>query len=259
MFSLQGRRAIVTGAASGIGLAIARLFASAGAAVALLDLNAEKAAEAAQSIAFGTGLTAVGISCDVSNPESVEHAFAQMPKLLGAAADTLVNSAGIAHIGTVLTTTPADLDRLYNVNIRGTYLAMQSALKPMLAAGRGVIVNMASIAGSSGIPDRFAYSMTKGAVRAMTFSVARDYIAQGIRCNCISPARVHTPFVDGYLAKNYPGREAEQMKVLSAAQPIGRMGTPEEIAQLALYLASDEAGFITGQDYYTDGGFMNLR
>ena len=129
----------------------------------------------------------------------------------------------------------------------------------MLAAGRGVIVNMASIAGSSGIPDRFAYSMTKGAVRAMTLSVARDTIAQGIRCNCISPARVHTPFVDGYLAKNYPGHEAEQMKVLAAAQPIGRMGTPDEIAQLALYLASDEASFITGTDTLIDGGFMNLR
>jgi 2-keto-3-deoxy-L-fuconate dehydrogenase len=262
VFSLARRRAVVTGAASGIGLAIARLFAASGASVALLDLNAEKAQEAAQSIAAGLDSgsgAAVGIGCDVSSPESVEQTFAQVPHLLGASADTLVNSAGIAHIGTLLTTTPADLDRLYNVNIRGTYLTMQAALKPMLAAGKGVIVNMASIAGSSGIPDRFAYSMTKGAVRAMTLSVARDFIGQGIRCNSISPARVHTPFVDGYLAKNYPGREAEQMKVLSAAQPIGRMGTPEEIAQLALYLASDEAGFITGQDYYTDGGFMNLR
>jgi 2-keto-3-deoxy-L-fuconate dehydrogenase len=259
VFSLKGRRAVVTGAASGIGLAIARLFASSGASVALIDLNAEKAAEAAHLIATEENASAVGIGCDVSNPESVEQAFAQIPQLLGMAADTLINSAGIAHIGTLLTTTPADLDRLYNVNVRGTYLTMQAALKPMLAAGCGVIVNMASIAGSSGIPDRFAYSMTKGAVRSMTLSVARDFIAEGIRCNSISPARVHTPFVDGYLAKNYPGREAEQMKVLSAAQPIGRMGTPAEIAQLALYLASDEAGFITGQDYYIDGGFMNLH
>jgi 2-keto-3-deoxy-L-fuconate dehydrogenase len=259
VFSLAGRRAVITGAASGIGLAIAKLFAASGASVALVDLNADKAAEAAQSIAAVNGAVAVGIACDVSNPESVEQAFAQMPQLLGAPADTLANSAGIAHIGTVLTTTPADLDRLYNVNIRGTYLTMQAALKPMLAAGRGVIVNMASIAGSSGIPDRFAYSMTKGAVRAMTLSVARDFIAQGIRCNCISPARVHTPFVEGYLAKNYPGHETEQMKVLAAAQPIGRMGTPDEIAQMALYLVSDSASFITGQDYYIDGGFMNLR
>ena len=258
MFSLTGRRAVVTGAASGIGLAIARLFASSGASVALVDLNGEKAAEAAQSICGANG-AAAGIGCDVSNPESVEQAFAQVLQLLGGSADTLVNSAGIAHIGTVLTTTPADIDRLYNVNIRGTYLTMQAALKPMLSAGRGVIVNMASIAGSSGIPDRFAYSMTKGAVRAMTLSVARDFMTQGIRCNCISPARVHTPFVDGYLEKNYPGREAEQMKVLAAAQPIGRMGTPEEIAQLALYLASDEASFITGTDALIDGGFMNLR
>ena len=259
MFSLAGRRAVVTGAASGIGLAIARLFASSGASVALVDLNVEKAVEAAQSISAADDAVAAGIGCDVSNPESVEQAFEQAQQLLGGPADTLINSAGIAHIGTVLTTTPADLDRLYNVNIRGTYLTMQTALKPMLAAGRGVIVNMASIAGSSGIPDRFAYSMTKGAVRSMTLSVARDFMAQGIRCNCISPARVHTPFVDGYLAKNYPGREAEQMKILEAAQPIGRMGTPEEIAQLALYLASDEAGFITGTDALIDGGFMNLR
>jgi 2-keto-3-deoxy-L-fuconate dehydrogenase len=259
VFSLEGRRATITGAASGIGFAIARLFASAGASVALIDLDADRVIEAAKSIVSENFTAAFGIACDVSNPESVEQAFAQVPQVLGAAADTLVNSAGIAHIGTVLTTTPADLDRLYSVNIRGTYLTMQAALKPMLAAGRGVIVNMASIAGSVGLPDRFAYSMTKGAVRAMTFSVARDTMAQGIRCNCISPARVHTPFVDGYLAKNYPGREAEQMKILEAAQPIGRMGTPEEIAQLALYLASDEAGFITGQDYYIDGGFMNLR
>ncbi len=259
MFSLAGRRVVITGAASGIGLAIARLFASAGASIALVDLNAEKASEAAQSISTASGAIAAGIGCDVSNPESVGEAFTQVPQLLGADADTLVNSAGIAHIGTVLSTMPADLDRLYNVNIRGTFLAMQAALKPMVAAGRGVIVNMASIAGSSGIPDRFAYSMTKGAVRSMTLSVARDFIAHGIRCNCISPARVHTPFVDGYLAKNYPGHEAEQMQVLAAAQPIGRMGTPDEIAKLALYLASDDASFITGQDYYMDGGFMNLR
>ena len=151
------------------------------------------------------------------------------------------------------------MDRLYAVNVRGTFLCMQAALQRMLPAGKGVICNMASIAATSGITDRFAYSMTKGAVRSMTISLAHDYVKSGIRCNCISPARVHTPFVDGFLAKNYPGREVEEMAKLAKAQPIGRMGTPEEIAVLALYLCSDEASFVTGMDYPIDGGFLNLR
>jgi 2-keto-3-deoxy-L-fuconate dehydrogenase len=123
----------------------------------------------------------------------------------------------------------------------------------------GVIVNMASVASSVGIPDRFVYSMTKGAVVGMTLSVAKDYLAHNIRCNCISPARVHTPFVDGFLAKNYPGKEQEMFDKLSKTQPIGRMGKPEEVAYLALFLCSDEAAFITGCDYPVDGGFINLN
>jgi NAD(P)-dependent dehydrogenase (short-subunit alcohol dehydrogenase family) len=243
---------------------VAKLFASSGAGVAIVDLNAEKASEAAQSVATQAiaaepDVQVHGVACDVSDAASVERAFAEMAQELGGAAEILVNCAGIAHVGSLATTTPESLDQLYAVNVRGTYLTMRAALGPMLTAGRGVIVNMASIAATAGLPDRFAYSMTKGAVRSMTLSVARDYIAQGIRCNCISPARVHTPFIDGYLAKNYPGREAEKMQELAAAQPIGRMGTPEEIAQLALYLCSDEASFITGTDYVIDGGFMNLR
>lgn len=249
----------MTGAASGIGLAVAKLFASSGASVALVDLNAQKASEAAQSIAPAQDARVYGVACDVSNAESVEKAFAEISQALGGAPEILVNCAGIAHVGSLATTTPEALDQLYAVNVRGTYLTMRAALGPMLAQGHGVIVNMASIAATAGIPDRFAYSMTKGAVRSMTLSVARDYITQGIRCNCISPARVHTPFVDGFLAKNYPGREAEKMKELAAAQPIGRMGTPEEVAQLALYLCSEQASFITGNDYVIDGGFMNVR
>jgi len=255
LFQLKGKRVLVTGAASGIGLAIAELFAAHEASVFVLDLDAQKASEAAQSIADKTGADAIGIGCDVSQPESVTAAFMQA----GSGLDILVNCAGIAHVGNLASTTPADMDRLYAVNVRGTYLCMQAALKPMLAAKSGVILNMASIAATAGLSDRFAYSMTKGAVLSMTLSVAKDYISQGIRCNCISPARVHTPFVDGFLAKNYPGQEAEKMKALAQSQPIGRMGTPAEIAILALYLCSDEASFLTGVDYPIDGGFFNLR
>ena len=256
MLDLKGKRAVITGAASGIGLAVARLFARQGASVVVLDLDADKAREAAASLAGSDGAVVSGVGCDVASPESVEAAFAELG---GGAVDLLVNSAGIAHIGSLASTSAADLDRIYGVNVRGTFLCMQAALKPMLAQGKGVILNMASIAATAGLPDRFAYSMSKGAVLAMTLSVARDYIAQGIRCNCISPARVHTPFVDGFLARNYPGREAEKMADLAKTQPIGRMGTPEEVAMLALYLCSDEASFLTGVDYPIDGGFLNLR
>ena len=255
MFELTGKQAVITGAASGIGYAIAELFARQGAKVILLDLDEARAAAAAATISAGASYEALAIQCDVADEASVTQAFAKA----GETIDLLVNCAGIAHIGTLTTTSPADLDRLYNVNVRGTYLAMKAAIEPMLKNRYGVIINLASIAATAALPDRFAYSMTKGAVLAMTLSVARDYMAQGIRSNSISPARVHTPFVDGYLAKNYPGREAEQMAVLARAQPIGRMGTPAEVAALALYLCSDEASFITGVDYPIDGGFFNLR
>lgn len=251
LLSLKTKRAVVTGAASGIGLAIAELFSTQGASVALLDLDESKAVEAARSISAA----AIGIGCDVSNEASVTAAFARIESPI----DILVNCAGIAHVGNLASTTAADLDRLYAVNVRGTFLCMQEALDGMLSSGHGVILNMASIAATRGLADRFAYSMTKGAVLSMTLSVAKDYVDRGIRCNCISPARVHTPFVDGFLKKNYPGQEAEKMKTLEASQPIGRMGQPVEIAQLALYLCSNESSFITGCDYPIDGGYFNLR
>lgn len=258
MFSVGEKRVIVTGAASGIGLAIAKLFASSGGRVALLDLN--QAAVSAEATAIsGQRFHATGHSCDVTQAGSVEMAVAAAAKELGGQADILVNCAGIAHVGSLQTTSPEDLDRLYAVNVRGTYLMMRAVLQPMVEAKNGVILNMASIAATAGLSDRFAYSMTKGAVLSMTLSVAKDYLAYGVRCNCISPARVHTPFVDGFLAKNYPGRETEKMRELERAQPIGRMGTPDEIAALALYLCSDQASFITGVDYLIDGGFTNLR
>ncbi len=255
MFELHGKRAVVTGAASGIGLAIAQLFARAGAAVALCDLDAAAVAARVAEIATATGGDVRGTAFDVSNEEAVRTAFEQ----ISAPIDILVNCAGVAHVGRLESTLASDLDRLYAINVRGTFLCMQAALPHLVARGGGSIVNMGSIAATAGISDRLAYSMTKGAVVAMTLSVAKDYLGAGIRCNAISPARVHTPFVDGFLARNYPGQEAEKMQELARAQPIGRMGKPEEIAALALYLCSDEASFVTGADYLIDGGFMNVR
>ena len=252
MFDLQGKIALVTGAGSGIGAAIARLFASRGATVAALDVDAAAARGVADDIVRAGG-AASGHQCDVSQPSSVSAVFSDIAAV-NPRIDILVNNAGIAHVGTIEQTTPEDLDRLYRVNVLGVYLCARAAVPVMLRQGGGVILNMASIVSLIGLPDRFAYSMTKGAVLTMTRSIAVDYVKRGIRCNCICPARVHTPFVDGFLAKNYPGREAEMMRTLSDAQPIGRMGTPEEIAQLALYLCSDEAAFVTGAAYPIDGG-----
>ena len=162
-------------------------------------------------------------------------------------------------MGNVLDATPEDIDRLYRINIRGVYHCLHFGLPVMLRHGGGSIVNLASIASKVGIPDRFAYSMTKGAVLSMTLSVARDFVDKGVRCNCVCPARVHTPFVDGFIAKTYPGHEAEMFAKLSAGQPIGRMGTPSEVASLIAYLCSPQASFITGSAYDIDGGFTLLR
>jgi 2-keto-3-deoxy-L-fuconate dehydrogenase len=150
------------------------------------------------------------------------------------------------------------LDRIYNVNVKGVFHSLKEGVELMRANG-GSIVNLSSIAAHAGISDRFAYSMSKGAVHAMTLSVAKDYLKMGIRCNSISPGRVHTPFVDGFLAKNYPGNEKEMFEALSKTQPIGRMGKPQEIGSLVLYLCSNEASFITGTDFTIDGGFLTLN
>lgn len=253
MKRLRLKAAVVTGGASGIGEAIARRFAQEGADVVVLDTNHTRAAEVAASITAG-GAKADAVPCDVAVTESVYQAFARIPRV-----DILVNCAGIAHIGTVTTTTPEDLDRLYAVNVKGVYHGMHFAVPRMLAQGGGVVLNLASVASKLGVADRFAYSMTKGAVLAMTLSVARDYVARGIRCNCVCPARVHTPFVDGYLAEHYPDRTEEMFRQLAAFQPIGRMGRPEEIAALAAFLCSDDAAFITGVAYDIDGGVTSLR
>lgn len=246
---LTGKTAVITGGASGIGKAIAEEFSKAGATVYILDLH--QAAETAALLH-----NAFGMACNVTHQQDIKTLFSTIEAINPI--DILVNSAGISHVGNIEGTSEQDFERLFAVNVKGTYNTMQAVVPLMASRGHGVILNVASIASYVGLADRFAYSMTKGAVMSMTMSVARDYVPKGIRCNSISPARIHTPFVDGFLAKNYPGKEKEMFAKLSASQPIGRMGTPVEVARLALYICSDEASFITGTDYPIDGGFLKL-
>ena len=253
MKRFAGKFAAVTGAGSGIGRATALRLAREGADVAVLEIS-EAAGEETLSLIHAAGDQGRVIAVDVAETDSVREAFGKMERL-----DVLVNNAGVAHVGDVLATRPEDMDRLYRVNVRGAYHCLHFGIPLMEKNGGGSIVNLASIASKVGLPDRFAYSMTKGAMLAMTLSVAQDFVKRGIRCNCVCPARVHTPFVDGFLAKNYPGQEAEMFSRLAAGQPIGRMGRPEEIAALVAFLASDEAAFITGSAYDIDGGFTLLR
>ena len=254
-FSLKNKTAIITGAASGIGLAIAKVFAGAEANVCMLDLSASSLSDAKKEIVKECGNCTVStFVCDVTNEGQVKDVFAQVVHTYGRL-DCLVNNAGISAVGTVLEATKEEMDRVYNVNVVGVFFGLKYGVKHMLSDGKGgAIVNLASIASLIGMKDRFVYQMTKGAVLTMTLSVATDYVKKGIRCNCVAPGRVHTPFVDGYLKKNYPGEEAEKFKEFSEYQPMGRMGQPHEIANLILYLCSDESGFVTGSAYPIDGG-----
>ncbi|WP_242202155.1 SDR family NAD(P)-dependent oxidoreductase [Aestuariivivens insulae] len=255
-FSLEGKSAIITGGASGIGEAMSITFAQQGAHVHILEFNAESGERMANNIIEEGGKVNF-YQCDVSNHQQVMDTITSISKNHNI--DILINNAGIAHVGNIENTKEEDLDRIYNVNVKGVYNCAHAVVPIMKQQGGGVIINMASIASSVGISDRFAYSMSKGAALTMTYSIAKDYVNDGIRCNCISPARVHTPFVDGFIKKNYPGKEDEMFANLSKTQPIGRMGKPEEIANLALYLCSDEASFITGTDFPIDGGFIKLN
>lgn len=254
MFSLINKKAIITGGGKGIGRSISTVFAKQGAEICIVDVDEVSAKETLELIE-NEGGKARYIHCDVTNQAAVESAF---ETFCGDKLDILVNNAGVAAIGNIEATTEADMDRVYNINVKGVYNCLLAGVKRMKAHG-GAIVNMASVAAMVGLPDRFAYSMTKGAVLLMTYAMARDYMDYGIRCNSISPARVHTPFVDGFIAQNYPGKEQEMFEKLSKTQPIGRMGKPDEIAAMALYLCADEAGFLTGTNYPIDGGFVNLN
>lgn len=253
MFRLDKKTAVITGGGSGIGKAIAQLFARQGATVHLIDHDGAAARAVAEGIQREGGFS-VAHACDIREDAVVQQVVASIGVV-----HILVNNAGVAHVGNLEATDSAAFDRVFGVNVKGVFHVLKAVVPVMKANGGGAIINMVSVAAWVGIPDRFAYSATKGAVGSMTLSIAKDYLQHNIRCNSISPARVHTPFVDGFLQQNYPGREAEMFAKLSATQPIGRMARPEEVAALALYLASEEAGFITGCDYPIDGGFIKLN
>ncbi len=253
MFQLNNKTALVTGGGSGIGKDVCKVLAKQGAHVIVVDLNTESAKGTVDEIT-ANGNSAEALTLDVTKLLAVTTAFEKLNGL-----DILVNFAGISHIGTATTTSEADFEKVFQVNVKGMFHCLQAGVNAMKKSGGGSIVNISSIAAKVGLSDRFAYSMSKGAVHAMTMSVAKDYIKDNIRCNSISPGRVHTPFVDGFLKNNYPGQEAEMFEKLSKTQPIGRMGKPIEVAHQVLYLCSEEASFITGSDFSIDGGFITLN
>ena len=253
MFLLHQKTAVVTGGGSGIGKEVCIVLAKQGAKVYVVDLS-EQSANDTVDIIKKEGGEAKSIVIDVTNQKVLMTAYAQIE-----AVHILVNCAGISHIGNATSTEEQDFEKIFNVNVKGVYNSLHAAIPIMQKTGGGAIVNISSIVAKVGVSDRFAYGMSKGAVHAMTLSVAKDFIKDNIRCNSISPGRVHTPFVDGFLKKNYPGKEAEMFDKLSKTQPIGRMGKPIEIAHQVLYLCSDEASFITGSDYAIDGGYVTLN
>jgi NAD(P)-dependent dehydrogenase (short-subunit alcohol dehydrogenase family) len=253
MFLLHQKTAVVTGGGSGIGKEVCIVLAKQGAKVYVVDLSEQSANETVDIIKKEGG-EGKSIVIDVTNQKALMAAYNTIEAI-----HILVNCAGISHIGNATSTEEQDFEKIFNVNVKGVYNSLHTGIPIMQKSGGGAIVNISSIVAKVGVSDRFAYGMSKGAVHAMTLSVAKDYIKDNIRCNSISPGRVHTPFVDGFLKKNYPGKEAEMFDKLSKTQPIGRMGKPIEIAHQVLYLCSDEASFITGSDYAIDGGYVTLN
>ena len=251
-FRLDGKVALVTGAGSGIGEQIARLFARQGAAVVIGDVGEAGGTRVAEAI-VQAGLRARYLHLDVSDASSVAAAVRACVEGFGGL-HILVNNAGIGYVGDALETDEREYEKLMAVNVKGVFLCSQAALAHMVAHGGGVIVNMASVAGQVGVSRRFAYGASKGAVIAMTKSMAVDFVKRGIRVNCICPGTIDTPFVQGYLARFHSHNRDETLASLQARQPMGRLGRPQEIAHAALYLASDEASFAMGSAMVVDGG-----
>ena len=244
-FDLSRKKAVITGGSNGIGKAIANTLKNQGAEVFILDLNENQSHKKA-------GIQT--IITDITQWSQINSSLTSIPNTV----DILINNAGIGFVGNIEQTEEADFDRLYQVNVKGVFNCVKAILPRMKKKG-GVIINMASIVSHVAVKDRLGYTMTKGAVFAMTNAIAKDYLSYGIRCNSVSPARVHTTFVDDYLEKNYLGKEKEMFERLSKTQSIGRMAEPQEVADMVLYLCSDEASFITGTDFPIDGGFIKLN
>lgn len=254
MFDLNGKTAFVTGAASGIGEAIAETLAAAGAFVYVADVDDEGGERTVERL-IATGLAADYVHLDVSDADACGLAANRVIEERGAP-DILVNNAGIGHVGTILQTEPDDLDRLYSVNVRGIFSLTKAFLPGMAERKAGVVINIASIGGVVAIADRLAYCTTKFAAVGFTKCLALDHAKDGIRAIAVCPGRVETPFVKKRLAE-YPD-PAKAYEEMAATQAIGRMAAPEEIAAAVLYLASDEAAFVTGTAFEIDGGFSGI-
>ena len=239
-YNLKGKNIIVTGGSSGIGESIIDLLIENNGTVLNVDINNNSKTKT--------------IVSDITKNKDIIKIKNSIPEKI----DILINNAGIGLVGNIENTSEKDFDKIIDVNVKGLF-NITKAIIPKMKKDGGSIINMASTAAIVGIDDRFAYSASKGAVMSITNSIAKDYISYGIRCNSISPGRVHTPFVDSYLDKFYPDNKKEMYEKLSKTQPLGRMAKPSEVASLVLYLCSDEASFITGSDFQIDGGFVKLN